>query len=186
MTRVGFISRFRIRSMRLPALGSALILLLLSSGVLAQIPDGMEGAFEPHPEGQEAISRLFSPFCPGFMLEVCTAAQSAVLRDSIHALAYEGWTSEQLVEWMLSNYGEEYRAVPETSGLGVFAWVLPPLALLLGVGMVVTAIRRFGPVREAGRRTGQGQQLETIISSEEQARLRSAIKEIELSEDPSF
>ena len=186
MTRVGFISLFQIRSMRFPALGSALVLLFLSSGVSAQIPDGMEGAFEPHPEGQEAISRLYSPFCPGFMLEVCTASQSAVLRDSIHALAYEGWTSDQLVDWMISNYGEEYRAVPETRGLGVFAWLLPPLALLLGVGLVVTAIRRFSPVREAAAGTGQGQPLETIISSEEQAQLRSAIREIELSEDPSF
>ena len=169
------------------AIGLALVLLVTSSGLVAQIPDGVEGSFLPHPQGEEAISRLFSPFCPGFMLKVCTASQSAALRDSIHAFAYEGWTSDELVEWMIANYGEEYRAVPETTGWGIFAWLLPPVGLLLGVAMVVTALRRFDPTRgESARDRGSEEPVEEVISSEEQARLRSAIREIELSEDPSF
>lgn len=173
--------------MRLRATGPAFALFFLSSGLVAQIPAGMEGSFEPHPEAQEAISRLYSPFCPGFMLKVCTAQQSAVLRDSIHAFAYQGWTADELVEWMISNYGEEYRAVPETSGWGIFAWLLPPMGLLLGVAMVVVALLRFGPARESGDAVaGDAGRVEKVITADEQARLRSAIREIELSEDPSF
>ena len=173
--------------MRLRTVGPALILFFLCLGLTAQIPEGMEGAFQPHPEGEEAISSLFSPFCPGFMLEVCTASQSAALRDSIHAFAYQGWSADELIEWMVSNYGEEYRAVPETGGWGLFAWLLPPLGLLLGVAMVVVALRRFSPSEEPVEgRVSDTERVETLISSEEQARLRSAIREIELSEDPSF
>ena len=173
--------------MRLRATCPAFALFFLSSGLVAQIPAGMEGSFEPHPEGQEAISRLYSPFCPGFMLKVCTAQQSAVLRDSIHAFAYQGWTADELVEWMISNYGEEYRAIPETSGWGIFAWLLPPMGLLLGVAMVVVALLRFGPARESGDAVaGDSGRVEKVITPDEQARLRSAIQEIELSEDPSF
>lgn len=182
-----FIPSSRINLMRLRVMGPAFVLFFLSSGTMAQIPAGMEGSFEPHPEGQEAISRLYSPFCPGFMLKVCTAQQSAVLRDSIHAFAYQGWTADELVEWMISNYGEEYRAVPETSGWGIFAWLLPPMALLLGVAMVVVALLRFGPARGSGEAgSGDSEGVEKVITSDEQARLRSAIREIELSEDPSF
>ena len=177
--------------MDLRPFGLALGLTLIVSSLAGQIPEGMleDGAFEPHPEGEEAISKLFSPFCPGFMLEVCTATQSALLRDSIHALAYEGWSSEELVEWMVGNHGEEYRAVPETSGWGALAWILPPLALLAGAALVGAAVRRFRPptgVRGSGEGGTEPEFAEAVITPEQQARLRSAIREIELSEDPSF
>ena len=68
----------RTFAMDLRPFGFALALSMTASAVQGQIPEGMDGgAFEPHPQAEEAISRLYSPFCPGFMLEVCTAAQSA-------------------------------------------------------------------------------------------------------------
>ena len=33
------------------AIGFALVLLVTSSGLMAQIPDGVEGSFLPHPQG---------------------------------------------------------------------------------------------------------------------------------------
>ncbi|MDE0083681.1 MAG: cytochrome c-type biogenesis protein CcmH [Gammaproteobacteria bacterium] len=176
--------------MDLRPFGFALAFSVTASAVQGQIPEGMdEGAFEPHPQAEEAISRLYSPFCPGFMLEVCTASQSASLRDSIHALAYQGWSSGELVEWMIGNHGEEYRAVPETSGWGVLAWILPPLAILAGAALVTVAVRRFRPAADVrGEREAEADPAYAGagISPEEQERLRSAIREIELSEDPSF
>jgi cytochrome c-type biogenesis protein CcmH/NrfF len=167
---------------------SVLLLLTLTAALRAQIPEGMEedGAFRPHPEAEKAISQLYSPFCHGFMLEVCPVA--GPLRDSIEALAYQGWTSDQLVDWVLTNYGEQYRAIPETKGWGIWAWVLPPAALLAGIAMVVLALRRFKPrtgagASEAGGKPSSG---EGAISEEEEQRLRAAIRDMELSEDPSF
>jgi cytochrome c-type biogenesis protein CcmH len=119
------------------------------------------------------------------MLEVCTASQSYALRDSMQALAYQGWTSDELVEWMLANHGEEYLAVPEARGWGLWAWVLPPLALLAGLGMVLYALKRFKPV-EAATREPKPDDKVSVISAAEEERLRSAIREIEISEDPSF
>lgn len=165
----------------------AVTLLLLSGPVslAGQIPEGMEGeAFRPHPEATEAISRLYSPFCPGQMLETCPSPNATALRDSIQALAYEGLTSEQLVAWMLANHGSEYRAMPEASGAGLWAWLLPPLGLLVGAGLLITALRRVGPGRK--KEAAEAPVPTTKISQEEEARLRSAIHEIELSEDPSF
>ena len=166
---------------------SALCLTSALSVLAAQIPEGMEGAFQPHPEAEEAISQLYSPFCPGFMLENCAA--SVALRDSMQVLAYDGWSSEQIVDWMLSNYGEQYLAVPEARGWGLWAWVLPPAALLAGLGMVFVALRRFKPVpvERPGPKSGtKGGAEARAISAAEEERLRSAIREIEISEDPSF
>src|SRR5690606_39906361 len=77
----------------------------------------------------------------GFMLKVCTSSQAAGLRDSIYDLAAEGMTSDELVEWMVARHGEEWRAVPRTSGAGLWAWIVPPLAFLLGIGAIVWWMR---------------------------------------------
>jgi cytochrome c-type biogenesis protein CcmH/NrfF len=159
---------------------------LLSGELEGQIPQGMDGVFEPHPEASDAISRLYSPFCPGFMLEVCTAQASIALRDSIQVLAYQGWSSAELVDWMLGNHGEQYRAVPEGWGWGVWAWLLPPLGLLIGLGLVVLALRRFRPPEWTETGPPMDPESEAVVSDADEERLRSAIRELELSEDPSF
>jgi cytochrome c-type biogenesis protein CcmH/NrfF len=105
-------------------------------------------AQDPRPNAavaNEAISQLRSPYCPGLMLEVCPSEPAVVLRDSIRDLAAEGYTSSQLVEWMLSNHGEEWRGVPKRSGAGLWAWLIPPLALVLGAGFVVYRLRDARP-----------------------------------------
>lgn len=156
----------------------------------AQIPAGVEGSYEPHPEARRAISQLLSPYCPGFMLEVCPSSEAQALRDSIHARALQGASSTELVEWMLADYGEEYRAVPQSRGSGLFAWILPPLALLMGALGVVMALRRFRPTEDTRAdegEPGEDPRLaagEDLLSPEKEARLREAIRELELSEDP--
>ena len=90
---------------------------------------------------ERAIAQLRSPYCPGVMLEICPSDQVAALRDSIYDLAEAGATTDEIVEWMLANHGEEWRAVPRRSGAGLWAWIIPPLALLLGLGLFVGWLR---------------------------------------------
>lgn len=133
-------------------------------------------AVELHPEASEAISKLRSPFCPGFMLEVCTSSDAEELRDSLQAGALAGLSADSLVEWMIASYGEEYRALPETRGSGLLAWLVPPLALLLGLSLVVVALRRLkGPV-PAGVETD-------AITEDERGRLDTALAELEEMEE---
>jgi cytochrome c-type biogenesis protein CcmH/NrfF len=75
------------------------------------------------------------------MLSVCTSYQAAALRDSIYDLAAAGMTAPELVEWMLEGHGEEWRAIPQRSGAGLWAWIIPPLALLVGLGVILGWLR---------------------------------------------
>lgn len=132
-------------------------------------------AEELHPEASEAISRLRSPYCPGFMLEVCPSGDAEALRDSLQAGALAGLSADSLVEWMIAAYGEEYRALPEPSGSGLLAWAVPPAALLLGLGLVVFALRRLkGPA--VGVETD-------AITDDERGRLDAALAELEALEE---
>jgi cytochrome c-type biogenesis protein CcmH/NrfF len=102
-------------------------------------------------------------------------------------LAYEGLTSGEIVEWMLENHGERYRAVPRGSGWGLWAWLFPPIGLLAGGFLVVTALRRFRPEpRGSIHTTSSSSGPAPGITRDEEDRLRSAIREIEIGEDPSF
>lgn len=173
-----------------------LTIFLLVPSASGQIPEGVDGTFRPHPEADKAIARLLSPFCQGFMLSQCPAAESLALRDSLQALALQGWNADALEAWMLGNHGEEYRAVPKRSGAGLLAWLFPPLALLMGLGVVGWALRSF-VARRAGTATegagapavdevGTGPSGASLPSNAEEERLREAIRDLEFSEDPVY
>lgn len=148
----------------------------LSVGLSAEAQEPAAGPVEPHPEAVEAIGRLKSPFCPGFMLEVCPSPQASELRDTIEALARSGMESEEIVEWVLTRHGEEWRALPRTEGKGLVAWLVPPAALLLGVGLVVLVLWKLRGGGDAGAR---GAGTESKLSDAEERRLARAVREFD-------
>lgn len=172
----------------------AAALVASSSALTAQQPTGEAGAegpaqtapapaTTPHPEAQRAIDRLRSPFCPGLMLEVCPSPQAAELRDTLQEMARRGASSDSLVTWMLATYGEEWRAVPEARGKGLLAWVLPPLVLLGGIGLITGVLYVH---RRSRRREESVEEESPDLSAEERERLEEALRELEASEEPLF
>ena len=133
-------------------------------------------AHQYHPAAQEAISKIRSPFCPGQTLEICPSWQAEVLRDSIDEWASSGLTADSLIELVVATHGEEYRGFPQRSGTGLLAWVMPPAALVLGLGLVVLALRRLrGPARPAVEQSG--------LTEQEREQLDTALAELEAMED---
>lgn len=101
-----------------------------------------------------------------------------MLRDSIQAMAVQGLDAAKIVEAVLAEYGEEWRAEPLRSGSGLWAWLLPPLGLLLGSGSVAVVLarrRRNGPAVEDSEPTAQ-----------ERERLRLALRQLEELEQPDW
>lgn len=121
---------------------------------------------------QRAISQLRSPYCPT-MLETCTSAAGAALRDSIYDLAEAGMTSEEIIEWMIDRHGEEYRAAPQRSGAGLWAWIIPPAFLILAATVVTLWIRerRASAPEPAGPTSS--------MSDEDREKLSAALREWE-------
>lgn len=176
-------ARFTRAGTLLAAVGLTLAFgpLALSAQAANERPVRGDGIRESHPEAQKAIQQLKSPYCPGFMLEVCSSSQGAALRDSIQMLAEQGRTSDEIVEWMLANHGEEYRALPKRTGASLLlAWVVPPLGVLLGFAIVIVALRRMRAQRPP-RALPEGD-----LSPEDQARLRQAMREIDAEEEATF
>ena len=112
------------------------------------------------------------------MLEVCPSAGGAALRDTIEMLALAGLTADSIVETMIGRYGEEWRALPKARGEALLAWVVPPLALILGVLTVVVVLRKM--------RRPQDGPLPDEVTDEERARLDAALRELDAEEEVQF
>jgi cytochrome c-type biogenesis protein CcmH/NrfF len=133
-----------------------------------------------HPEARSAIDGLWSPYCPGMMLEVCPSPGGAMLRSSIDSLARSGLDADSIVELVLAEYGEEYRAEPLSEGVGGLAWYVPPAVLVAGLIVVGTFL---------ARRRGLGAfswQARAPPTTEEEARLREAMAQLDADERPDF
>jgi len=134
-----------------------------------------------HPEAKAAVDGLWSPYCPGMMLEVCTSSLGADLREEIRLLAEDGLSSDSIIELMIIEYGEEYRAEPKASGIGRLAWTMPMVGLgagLLLAGGYLVRSRRGREPRVAAEEGG--------LSLEEEARLAEALQELDASEAPDY
>lgn len=168
------------------ATGGALLALLLvaPSGAAAQsqweVPRDEPGQYQIPPAAQAAIDQLKSPYCPGLMLEVCPSPGGAALRDSLAQLAEAGMTTEEIVDWVLTNHGEEYRALPKTEGRSLLAWVVPPAGLLAGIFLVVFALRQMRKSHVSV------EPVEGELSEDEEARLRAAMRELDQEEEATF
>jgi len=132
-----------------------------------------------HPEATAAIGGIKSPYCPGQMLSTCPSPGAAVIRDSIQKLAEGGLSADSIIELVLADYGQQWRAAPEPSGTGLWAWILPPAGLvggLLMVGVVLARRRRDEGVAEE----------EDSPSEQDEERIRQALRLLDESEEPAF
>lgn len=174
-----------VAALSLAALSLAAILLLPSGASPQETGAALQetgaspqetAAHQYHPEAEEAISKIRSPFCPGQTLEICPSWQAEALRDSIDQMAWDGLAADSLIELVVASHGEEYRGFPQRSGTGLLAWLMPPVALLLGLGLVVVALRRLrGPAAPVAEQGG--------LSEHERERLDAALAELEAMED---
>jgi cytochrome c-type biogenesis protein CcmH len=174
----------RISLVLLLALTVAAIVPAAGAQVAPEVPGTVfEGsAAEATPEQREtarrAISRVRSPYCPGLMLEVCPSPEAAALRDSMRVLGAAGYEADEIEEWMIARHGEEWRGLPRRQGFGVWAWLLPPIALVGGAGVVVWKIRRLRG-RDEDLGPADDPEDDSGLSSEDEERLAAAMAEME-------
>jgi cytochrome c-type biogenesis protein CcmH len=63
----------------------------------------------------------------------------AIVREQVEA----GKSAQEIKEFFVSKYGEWVLLKPKTTGISALLWILPYLALLLGVGAALLFLRRL-------------------------------------------
>jgi len=89
---------------------------------------------------EEVQGNILSPYCPGRLLKDCPSSAARDLKLNIKKQILTGRTSEEILDALLEEYGDEMRAAPKAQGIGLLAWVVPGLFLILGLGIILTWI----------------------------------------------
>ncbi|MFN3280133.1 MAG: cytochrome c-type biogenesis protein CcmH [Tabrizicola sp.] len=112
-----------------------------------------------------AISReIRCPVCQGETIDDSNAPISRDLRLIIRERLMAGDTDSEVVDFIVSRYGEGVLFKPRAEGVNLILWLAGPALLVAGIAVAVAA----------GRRRARP---EAALSAEEEARLREILKQ---------
>ena len=89
---------------------------------------------------------LYCPVCENIPLDVCGTQACAQWRDLIREKLSQGWTADQIQDYFAQQYGDRVLATPPLRAgfnLNWLVYIVPPLAFLLGVFILVRALRAW-------------------------------------------
>lgn len=88
-------------------------------------------------------SQLYCPVCENIPLDVCGTQACAQWRELIRQKLQQGWTEDQIKAYFVQRYGERVLATPRPQGFGLLVYILPPAAILLGIFILLRALRNW-------------------------------------------
>jgi len=86
---------------------------------------------------------LRCPVCAGETVADSNAAVSVQMRGVIRQKLEAGETSDQIKAYFVARYGPEILLTPQTSGFTLGVWIMPIVALLVGLGIVFAVLRSW-------------------------------------------
>jgi cytochrome c-type biogenesis protein CcmH len=81
--------------------------------------------------------------CPRETLGTCTCGTAHARRDELRELLADGKGIEEIKNLYAQRYGLQGLAVPPSKGIGRAVWAVPIVAMLLGAGGVLLALRKW-------------------------------------------
>ena len=125
---------------------------------------------EAHAQG--IFGQVLSPFCPGRALNDCPSSQAHALKDEIRQKVVNGIPDETILSGIISEYGEQYRALPKPEGFGLMIWLAPIAFFAIGASAVFVYSRRRQAVSErVVEKSGK-----TALSPEDEERISRALE----------
>jgi len=120
--------------------------------------------------------KLYCPVCPNTPLDVCETKACQDWRAQIRDELAAGWSEQKILDYFVAQYGERVLAEPQRSGFSSLVWVLPVLAVLLGIVIIWQVLKswRSDHSKPVPISSSLGQ-----VSPEAIARIERELKEME-------
>ena len=151
--------------MRRPALIAALFLLLAPGAAFAVRPDEMLKDPALEARARHLSEELRCMVCQNQSIDDSEAPLAHDLRVLVRQRLEAGDSDRQVLDYLVSRYGDFVLLKPPFKLETLLLWGLPPLALLVGLAGIVTVARR---------RTTLAERPEPL-SSEEQAKVATLV-----------
>lgn len=91
----------------------------------------------------QVASELYCPVCENVPLDVCPTQACAQWRELIREKLAAGWSDAQIKQYFVTQYGDRVLATPPAHGLNWLVYMLPPVAILIGVGILAGVLRSW-------------------------------------------
>jgi cytochrome c-type biogenesis protein CcmH len=125
-------------------------------------------------EATTLYQQVFSPFCPGRSLNDCPSSKAAELKDQMRAELEAGKAPEVVLNEVFQRFGDQYRAVPQFAGVGMFVWLVPIGFVVLGLAIAIGLSIR----RNKGATTRSGV-ITSALSAEDEQRIQEELSRLE-------
>jgi cytochrome c-type biogenesis protein CcmH len=127
-----------------------LLILLASSYTVAVAYAQSSGPNFPSDDDVLAVAKkLYCPVCPNTPLDVCETQACQDWRAQIRDQLSNGWTEDQIINYFVEQYGERVLAEPQRNGFTSLVWLLPVLAVLLGLWIAYEILKGWRSDRTA-------------------------------------
>ncbi len=119
------------------------IYILMLAAIFVRLQPISAQAPTPSDDDVNALAReIYCPVCENIPLDVCPTEACAQWRELIRQKLALGWSHDQVKEYFVQQYGDRVLAAPPARGLNWLAYLLPPVVILAGAGLVFYTIRK--------------------------------------------
>ena len=118
-------------------------LLVVVSGCL-----GRETEPSLEERAQEIDRSLMCPVCPSETVDQSQVELAKQMRVIIREKLVAGESRQEIFDFFVARYGESVLAAPDKSGFNLLVWVMPGVGLVMGIGVLLLALRAMRPQRE--------------------------------------
>ena len=115
------------------------IVLVVATGASAQQPAGHLG----EQDVQEVASQLRCVVCQNLSVADSPSEMAAQMRGLVRERLAAGDSREQVVQYFVDRYGDWILLSPRPRGFTLVVWVLPAVAVAVGLAIVVVLVRRW-------------------------------------------
>ena len=96
-----------------------------------------------HARAERLYHELACPVCEGQSVADSNSPESRAIRDDIPRRIASGESDTQIKDAYVQTYGQRILLAPANGGIGLVAWVVPAVAVLLGAFGIAVALRRW-------------------------------------------
>lgn len=101
-----------------------------------------------HFNPSDVFRELRCPTC-ATALDVSNAPVARRMKEFVLVRWRQGWSKERVIDALAAEFGEDVRTTPPKSGFGLVAWLIPAIAVLVGLAILVVMTRRWVRRRRA-------------------------------------
>ena len=128
---------------RARALRSLILFICILAAAVLAFPAQAQEDQPTDDEVNEVAKGLYCPVCENVPLDVCPTQACKQWRDTIRDKLVLGWSTEQIEDYFVAQYGDRVLASPPATGLNWLVYVLPPIAFLVGGFILFQAVRSW-------------------------------------------